>query len=152
MVCHGTQETMSQEIDILVRDHIIRRPDPTRCECCGGPLKTTVEDGCVPDTCSARPLTERKFADPVPYSTNIAAAWQVLEALRPVHLELHYFPDRDSWQCNIGNGPLTHNYRMTQDQWQKTAPMAICFAALKAVGHKSSEEVDHSQAGSADCQ
>ncbi len=90
-----------------------------------------------------RPLDERTSPEPDPYSSDIAAAWQVLEALRPVHIELNYFPDQDACQCNIRNGPRTRAYRMTQEQWQPTSPMAICFAALKAVSHTLSEEVDH---------
>lgn len=131
---------MSREIDILVQNHIISRPDPNYCEQCGGPLKETVEDGCVVGVCSVRPLPEGKDSDPAPYSTDIAAAWQVLGALCPVDIDLSYFADQDAWRCNIGNGPLTRRYRMPQDEWQATAPLAICFAALKAVGVAVSEE------------
>lgn len=133
---------MSREIDIQVRDHIISRPDLNRCERCGGPLKETIEDGCVAGHCSLGPLPERADTASAPYSTDISAAWQVLEALRPVDIDLIYYANQDAWQCNIGNGPLTRNYRMPQDEWQHTAPLAICLAALKAVGLESSKEQD----------
>jgi hypothetical protein len=131
---------MSREIDIQVRDHVIRRPNFNQYESCGWPLKESVEDGCVTDHCSMRPLPEREDTNPPPYSTDIAAAWQVVQTLRPARIDFIYWPSHDAWQCNIGDGPLTRNYRMTQDAWQHTAPLAICLAALKAVGLTVAEE------------
>lgn len=131
---------MSRDIDIQVRDHIISRPDPTRCACCNGPLKALAEDGCESDHCVMRASPERKETNPAPYSTDIAAAWQIVQALHPVPIELFYHPSHNAWQCNMGNGPLTRRYRMTQDAWQPTAPLAICVAALNAVGLAVAEE------------
>ena len=59
------------------------------------------------------------------YSTSIAAAWEVVEHKFPgAHVEL----ERDEawgnkWSCTIGRIEIT----------AKTAPLAICYAALKVV-------------------
>mgnify|MGYP001571535769 CR=1 FL=1 len=72
------------------------------------------------------------------YSTDIAVAWQVVEHLKnKLHLQviLHWAGDEcPKWLCNL----RADGYRSFQDQeWQveaDTAPLAICLAALKAVG------------------
>lgn len=67
--------------------------------------------------------------EPVPvrfYSTDIAAAWEVVEKL---HLcELGMLVDGEgsaSWRCVFGGPAFAEAH---------TAPLAICLAALKAVG------------------
>lgn len=81
--------------------------------------------------------SEVVVSDTVPsYSTDIAAAWEVVE-----HLPLTWWPevgrmqDGSSWYCELclgspdpaGVGPAIRVVAAT-------APLAICLAALKAVG------------------
>lgn len=65
------------------------------------------------------------------YSTDIADAWQVVEAMRERgwHPEIRWISDWDckaKWWVNFGGHRL---YDATAD----TAPLAICRAALRAV-------------------
>lgn len=73
---------------------------------------------------------------PVPhYSTDIAAAWEVVEKLKALnengdfHLE-HLW---GFWRVSTCNSPSGWS-AWTRGQ---TAPHAICLAALKAVGHEA---------------
>lgn len=76
---------------------------------------------------------------PKPYSTDMACAWLVMEKLHAYNpfwecpAGNENFPGIDlsptiprGWHCNFGDD-TTHAYA-------DTAPMAICKAALKAVG------------------
>lgn len=59
---------------------------------------------------------------PPSYSTDIDAAWEVVEKLAGTfRLEYEKYSD---WDCELGLGSAH----------AKTAPLAICLAALKAVG------------------
>lgn len=65
------------------------------------------------------------------YSTDIAAAWQVVERLWSKHLYYFYLSYYESinWVRIVGTAPA--------EVWHgnaETAPLAICRAALKAVG------------------
>lgn len=71
-------------------------------------------------------------------STDIAAAWLVVERLGMVHIELIHWADSDSWQCNIGGTLDRKPYQMPQSDWQDTANLAICIAALAAAGRIAS--------------
>jgi hypothetical protein len=65
----------------------------------------------------------RQSGEPVPdYSTDIAAAWLVVEALlaRGIYVCVEYASGR--WNCWAG----------TVNVHAETAPLAICLAALKA--------------------
>ena len=67
------------------------------------------------------------YFDPPAYSTDIAAAWLVVEKLRETHdVELRgYQPyEPNNWQVVVDSEFYTEG----------TAPHAICLAALKAVG------------------
>lgn len=66
------------------------------------------------------------------YSTDIAAAWMVVEKMEEsgFGITLHeVIPDSDAcvFLCNFGLNP-------DDESCELTAPMAICLAALKAVG------------------
>ena len=76
-------------------------------------------------------------ADILPsYSTDIAAAFEIVEKLRDQHMELELsvvpkgapaYPDDAQWLAGFSDdGP-------TNQEWGATAPHAICLAALKAV-------------------
>lgn len=73
------------------------------------------------------------YYDEPHYSTNIAAAWLVVEKLRKTWaIELH---SREGvWNCLVEEGDeVTAHYIATKEA--ETAPLAICLAALAAVGY-----------------
>jgi hypothetical protein len=70
-----------------------------------------------------------------PYSTDIAAAWEVVEKLRAPSTTIDIragFLETKVWVIqHHGRQPGVHSY----EAQEKTAPHAICLAALKAIGH-----------------
>lgn len=60
------------------------------------------------------------------YSTQIAPAWLVVEKMSPY---FDIFQDGGGWVCRFGWGD-----KKTLAAYADTAPLAICLAALKAVG------------------
>jgi hypothetical protein len=58
-----------------------------------------------------------------PYSTDIAAAWAVVEKVGNFTIWQY----EGEWQCFLGGGIKNKSYAAT-------APLAICLAALKATG------------------
>jgi hypothetical protein len=78
-----------------------------------------------------------RFSEPKPYSTDIKAAWEVVERIwklrdaRFGHLEV----SRDAvvgWYCRLAVSPGPCNPFVYQVA--DTAPHAICLAALEALG------------------
>lgn len=71
--------------------------------------------------------------DEVPhYTTDIAAAWQVVEALRALGFDIDVSAGvncRLAWECTIAPRPNTDGFYVGEGS---TAPLAICRAALKA--------------------
>lgn len=63
------------------------------------------------------------------YSTDIAAAWTVVDKLSPDH-GVTLKKTGDVWEC----GPLSRNDEPLFLVQAPSAPLAICLAALKAVG------------------
>lgn len=60
------------------------------------------------------------------YSTDIAAAWAVVEKM-PLEMSLERWPEfRNTWRCSFE--------RMKEWVRADTAPLAICLAALRACG------------------
>lgn len=77
----------------------------------------------------------RQFYEVPHYSTDIAAAWLVVEKLRTPNWEFQLDHTRFMiWHCRIettaGEGSAS-----SDSSQGETAPLAICLAALKAVGH-----------------
>ena len=79
------------------------------------------------------------------YSTDISAAWEVVEKLKERHgVTLSGGPNDEGgcegWVCSV----KAFGYRRFQDQeWNAhadTAPLAICKAALQAVAHATTPE------------
>lgn len=74
------------------------------------------------------------------YSTNIADAWQVVEMLSDEYEYDHVTISSSNkvWYCDIvKNLPANEDGELDSDVWDhtaSTAPMAICLAALKAMG------------------
>ena len=71
------------------------------------------------------PIAENYGEHPPLYSTSIAAAWEVVEKLRDTQftLERDALVSAGGWSCMMGGFGEG-----------STAPLAICRAALKAVG------------------
>lgn len=85
------------------------------------------------------------YAQPRPYSTDIAAAWEVVDALSPRCAQV------DVWACGPNfNRCYIHSFH-EGIEWKeghidgdaagegRTAPIAICLAALRAVGVTEAE-------------
>lgn len=70
-----------------------------------------------------------------PYSTDIAAAWEVVEKFEYCYLWLDtqdlLGTGRRAWECKLEAEDARTKYAVAP-----TAPLAICRAALKAVGHE----------------
>lgn len=78
--------------------------------------------------------------EPIPdYSTSIAAAWEVVEKMREmgftIMLNDYITTKRNSWMAEFVKHPT---FGVIHDA--ATAPLAICLAALKAVGYQSMDE------------
>jgi hypothetical protein len=79
-----------------------------------------------------------------PYSTDLAAAWKVWEKFQHQSKRLHYvFPDNAEeghYEVLWSHGPQSSRSGMSLNRkgevWAEgeTAPLAICRAALRAVG------------------
>jgi hypothetical protein len=77
-------------------------------------------------------MSYQKPSEVLPYSTDVAAAWQVVERMRArgFALELHYeFGWSRQWVADFSND----GWLSTGEQLGDTAPLAICRAALAAV-------------------
>jgi hypothetical protein len=92
------------------------------------------------DNCDCKPWSksyDAEYPDFKPYSTNIAAAWEVVEKLdRRFWPEIRRIDD-GSWCCEIvgrGDTPAQVSPGPLALEYAPTAPLAICLAALKAVG------------------
>lgn len=75
------------------------------------------------------------------YSTSIADAWKVVEKMRAARtwdfsVSWHQGYDTafgvDGWECEINGWDDTRYERVATSDIQKTAPHAICLAALRA--------------------
>lgn len=62
------------------------------------------------------------------YSTNIAAAWQVIKMFESNwEITVHYNPVLESWTCILQQSPQTCHAASNQ------LPLAICLAALRSL-------------------
>jgi hypothetical protein len=122
----------NREIDALVAEKVMGSiPDAGRCAVSGWPLAGSTKDGCVSGNCSMRPAPKKLACDPPAYSASMELAWRVVEHMIQYGVDKHngftLMKDADRWYCEF---PLPN--------WggaaEKTAPMAICLAALEAVG------------------
>lgn len=70
------------------------------------------------------------------FSTDIAAAWEVVERLRGMEPELSWNDEARCWIVGFWKGPSAPS---TIHGSSDSAPNAICLAALKAVGRLEKE-------------
>lgn len=71
------------------------------------------------------------------YSTDIAAAWEVVEKLFQSGFDLYletFKDDEDKPQCRVSFQAIDNQDKGSGPIYADTAPHAICLAALKAVG------------------
>lgn len=82
--------------------------------------------------------SSREVWDTCPrYSTDIAAAWLMVEKMRETgrYFHLEFSTIRGDWRCEFGTEPDI-------DRTARTAPLAICLAALAAL---SATPQDHTR-------
>jgi hypothetical protein len=113
------------ELDALVATHVLGWTEvaPFKQVHAHDPILQGVRPGVI-----ASPYTGYKPRVPVPnYSRDIAAAWEVLEKVRGPGVEVRLFSGgwKAGWTCEVGSLASTT---------RETAPLAICLAALEAVG------------------
>lgn len=122
-------------LDALVEERVMGIVwDEARCRVCGWLFR---RGGCLPNDCSMRPLPAIHADTPAPCSTDIGAAWLVVERL----------VGERGWFFDLGNKPsdpgdMEHNFvwnaffRRTVVGPDAATPMlAICLSALAAVGY-----------------
>lgn len=71
------------------------------------------------------------------YSTDIAAAWEVVERLTTGNDRWFYdclWRDPNSGKWRFGNFDADGSFSLLEREMVETAPHSICLAALKAVG------------------
>jgi hypothetical protein len=120
------------ELDTLIAQHVMHLEwDETRCRVCGWAITPSLwpTHGCTSTSCSLRPPPARRADAPAPYSTELWAAWLVVEELgrreRPVRLQDSLAGMWSAW-C----WPATNS-----ESYGETPMLALCRAALKAVGY-----------------
>lgn len=91
---------------------------------------------------------EGKWPWPYPYSTDIKAAWEMVEKMNPVHpLILTFRPTEKDWWVMLPDesrhpkGQRGHGPNCFVQAFADTAPLAICRAALKTMEVKSNERI-----------
>jgi len=118
---------MSREIDALIAEHVM------------GWKGVAPVSACVLDMAGINPEYPQVPQIVPYYSTDIAAAWEVVERLST---EFYH-----SWSLHLNNGRQYHEFKFVPPKemasgtigpshWVEsdTAPLAICLAALKAKG------------------
>lgn len=116
------------EMDALIAEKVIgAKWDESRCRVCGFSLDP---DGkmCRSDDCSMRPVPARRADAIAPYSTDIAAAWQVVERLR--FCVVTRVMSRGTYKAIA----KVSRSKPQVSAHAETAPLAICRAALVACG------------------
>jgi hypothetical protein len=125
-----------RELDALVAEKVMGWTWPDdRCPICGWSFSDTAAEGCVPGDCSQRPIPTVPESEDYPhYSTDITAAWEVVEKM------LGQLPQQDIHFQHLeytgwGVGTCFNKEEGGWDEWMygETLPIAICRAALKAV-------------------
>lgn len=135
--------TAGRELDALVADGVMGIVwDESRCRMCGWLVAQTQEQGCTKDLCAFVEPPATRADEPAHYSTDIAAAWKVVDRMREL-----------GFGCKIDVEPKAHDmkpavefYDYSSDSmddykdghaWDEAVPCAICRAALQALGIKT---------------
>ncbi len=112
------------ELDALVAEKVMgeRRHHDWRIDGYPGDLDTW--EACEECGLARKDFVEGTFCDP-PFSSDIAAAWLVVDKFRLERKMMDIFPSPRGYDVEIFPGHF---------ETAATAPLAICLAALKAVG------------------
>jgi hypothetical protein len=123
------------QLDLLVAEKVmgwVKETDPNE-------LKR-LEIGLIPDDRRRwlkRPGGGWRYFAPA-YSIDIAAAWQVIEKMlaMDIGIKVSRMPNNEMWHSTLYVKDEDGKYMATcEDRFEAdTAPLAICMAALKAVG------------------
>lgn len=121
-----------RELNALVHKQVMGIVwDESRCRVCGWALASRWELGCVVGNCSMRQREFHGNADEPPaYSENIRLAWEVVEAMGHLGFWLTLQSD---WHMGDFCAVFRERQNLRGDSYMvKTAPLAICLAALRA--------------------
>lgn len=136
--CYSVEASKELDAQIAIARGLVW--DDAYCPVCGWVLATTPSAGCVPGNCSRRPKPRRRADAPLPYSTDLAAAWTLVEWLRMVHdLLLEVRP----YSLETGGGyrvAVKWTYQEIDYATAETAPLAICRAFLSALNRVPKEQ------------
>jgi hypothetical protein len=123
--------TAGRELDVLIAEKVMGLV-PCKAEC------HTRERSPLPGPCHAQPDSPDQGGETKEYSTDIAAAWTVVEKLREGKYEFTLFNDSDKtgeiWRVYFGPTDSLLEDALLPAVDADTAPLAICRAALCAVG------------------
>lgn len=121
-----------RKLDALVAEKVMgRKWDEARCRICGWPIVDNQMKGCVKDNCSMRPYPDRHADEPASYSTDLAAAWRVVEQLTASGFHFLLLKSADS-KLSIASFYLGPQDRSDESATDSSTTLAICLAALKA--------------------
>jgi len=112
---------MSCEIDALVQKTIWGEFPKDRCPVCGWRFAKDSASGCVPGNCALRPAPIQRADAQRNWSTDIAAAFQILDKLKEHKPILNYDPVSSRWFVRFNGGDSSS---------ADTLPLAICQASL----------------------
>ena len=144
-----------RELDAMIAERVMGFVWPAnRCPVCGWTYSSEAGVGRAPFNCSMRPLPPRRAADPAPYSTDLVAAWTVVERLnaadwlvvvKSMPVDVPFSLDLDTDVRSIyrravvqltdmryAKGAGLLHARHVPPTFADTAPLAICRAALLA--------------------
>ena len=120
------------ELDKLIAEHVFKdKWDESRCRVCGWPFKPEPVT-CYPNDCSLRPLPKRRADQPGEFSTNIIAAWSLVQFLKGKGLSVRI--------TQFSGGMVRVEIAAFGQLWTdlyvdgETFPLALCRAALKLEG------------------
>lgn len=127
------------ELDALVSKHVFG-VEPCVC----GPIGGYDPDTGICSRCGVSPSGH--------YSTNIAAAWKVWDRLHGLQQAKNWDTlalerDYDEYIVMCYDGSCTEDDHRAEKAlaWADTAPLAICLAALRAVGYNVDDGIQEGQ-------
>lgn len=133
-----------RELDAQVAEKVMGYVwDKTRCRVCGWPLTTASgsgSGGCIVGNCCMRPRPIENADAPAYYSTDIAAAWPVMERLRSDGWDLNFGANTEGWWI-IGSKPSDD---LVAEADGETFPLCVCRFAVEP--HYLPDESDESVA------
>ena len=117
-----------REMDYLIYKEVFNKPPIIHCRGCGENVVIT-QNNCTNCGVSAG------WPD---YSTDIAAAWEVVEKMKKTHLICiqFYGTKWPTWEAGFAKKISGGGNELWVSKEDNTAPLAICKAALMAVYHE----------------